>query len=220
MQIQLSWNDPIAGLQQSQLATPIAIGSNPTVLPQAVNGQAVSPLLLAGHNVAAYHALIEERDGEISITDQGSSSGSQVNGVALPSSTLVAGDRLTIGDYTMTVQFGSSPASRSSANEAAVGCDRQVGFLFKRRCGRTSTSGCPHCDEGRAADDYDPYFYEHNYYPGYGLYTRGYWGSNYYYERDRYSYDPDTRSIDFTEADAEAFEQEGDMDYEQSFDAS
>ena len=98
-------------------------------------------------------------------------------------------------------------------------CDRQVVFLFKRRCGRRSTSGCPHCQSGQIVDD--PFFYDYEtYYPGYGNYRRGYWGHDYYRNRDRYAYDSHNRSIDFTEADAASFEEEGDRDYEMDLDAS
>lgn len=100
------------------------------------------------------------------------------------------------------------------------GCDRQVGFLFKRRCGRTTRAGCPFCKGGRVQDN-DPYFYEdYDYYPGYGSYHRGGWGYPYYSNRDLYYYDRERGMMDFTEADAAAFESEGDQDYEMDMGAS
>lgn len=99
-------------------------------------------------------------------------------------------------------------------------CDRQIGFLVKRRCGRTSTAGCPHCRNGQVPIDQDPYMDDYDLYPGYGRYGRNYWGYDYYSNRDRYYYDPDSRRVDFTEADAASFEDETDQDYEMNLDAS
>ena len=99
-------------------------------------------------------------------------------------------------------------------------CTRMVGFLFKRRCNRTNPMGCRYCDGGRRGDDDDPYFHERSFYPGYGSYRRGCWGSRYYNNRDRYYYDPDRRDVDFTEADADTLTNETDTDYEQDMGAS
>lgn len=98
------------------------------------------------------------------------------------------------------------------------GCDRMVGFLFKRRCDRTSREGCPHCHGGRVYDD--PYFYEYDYYPGYSNYGRGSWGHSYYSHRDYYYYDHNRGQVDFTQADAAAFDTEADQDYEMDMGAS
>ncbi len=94
-------------------------------------------------------------------------------------------------------------------------CDRKVGFLFKRPCERTTPQGCPHCRNGQVTND--PYFYDYDLYPNYGRYGRGYWGYSYYRDRDRYSYNRDSRNVDFTEADAASFEDETDTDYETGF---
>lgn len=111
---------------------------------------------------------------------------------------------------------GQDPSGQFGADGT---CTRQVGFLFKRRCGRTSAAGCSHCQNGRVNND--PFFYDYDtYYPGYGSYRRGYWGHSYYRDRDRYYYDANRRSTDFTEADGESFEHEGDQDYEMDLDAS
>ncbi|MEO1093702.1 MAG: FHA domain-containing protein [Cyanobacteria bacterium J06638_28] len=99
-------------------------------------------------------------------------------------------------------------------------CNRKVGFLVKRRCGRTSTAGCPHCRNGQVPSNQDPYIEDYDLYPGYGRYGQNYWGYHYYSNRDRYYYDPDSRRVDFTEADAASFEDENDQDYEMNLDAS
>lgn len=119
---------------------------------------------------------------------------------------------------------GVASGSASMTNSEPFGpdgtCDRMVGFLFKRRCGRTTTEGCPHCRNGQVAADHDPYFYDYNLYPGYGYYGHGHWGHSYYSHRDRYFYNADNRSVDFTEADAAALEAETDTDYEMDLEAS
>ncbi len=127
---------------------------------------------------------------------------------------------------TQSPTLETEPASIGIASSVPAGfgadgtCDRKVGFLFKRRCGRTTTEGCPDCRNGQLAPDHDLYADDYAYYPSYGNYRRGYWGSEYYYNRDRYYYDPNTRNVDFNESDAASFAQEGDNDYEMDLDAS
>ena len=99
-------------------------------------------------------------------------------------------------------------------------CNRKVGFLFKRRCERTTTSGCPDCRNGQIDPDQDPYADDYAYYPNYGYYGYGAWGNSYYRDRDYYSYNASTRNVDFNESDAASFEREGDQDYEMDLDAS
>ncbi|HEY9880965.1 MAG TPA: FHA domain-containing protein [Leptolyngbyaceae cyanobacterium] len=109
----------------------------------------------------------------------------------------------------------------SEGNLGPEGCDRKVGFLFKRRCGRTSRDGCPYCDSGQSSGDPYPYFYsEYSSYPGYGTYHRGYWGHDYYAHRHDPGYYSNQERADFTEADAAAFESENDQDYEMDMGAS
>ena len=100
------------------------------------------------------------------------------------------------------------------------GCDRKIGFLFQRRCGRTDPTGCSYCQWGLASPDANPFRIEHGYYQGYGDYGSGSWGHDYYSRRDFYTYDPYTRSIDFNESDVASFEEEGDIDFENRLDAS
>ena len=110
--------------------------------------------------------------------------------------------------------------SAAAAFGADGTCQRQVGFLFKRRCGRTSTKGCRDCQNGRLNSERDLYAEEYAWYESFGDYSVGNWGDAYYYDRDRYSYDPATRNVDFNESDAASFEEEGDHDYEMELDAS
>ncbi len=216
MQIQLSWIDPATGKRsQPLLKTPIALGRKFTLMPQILEGERVSRVVLANDQVSDYHALIEFQDGEVLVFDQNSVTGTRINGSQLPSSELRNGDRLQIGPYDIRVSFTAATSSTVDSGK----CNRMVGFLFRRRCDRTSRIGCPYC--GSSEVDNAPYFYqEYSYYPGYGNYDSGSWGYEYYYERDRYSYNPETGNVDFTEADNPSLEMEADEDFELDMGAS
>ncbi|MEM0979229.1 MAG: FHA domain-containing protein [Cyanobacteria bacterium P01_H01_bin.58] len=255
MQVLLRWTDPNTGNSYApNLSTPIAFGRDFGSMPSAVGDQSVSRMVLKDNQVEQYHALLENIDGQLRINDRGSRVGTKVNGVPLPFQGVMAGDRLQIGPYDITVvsvenasaigvatpdpvisQSSPEPFSNAASLQGAdwaahqVGgdtfgsdgmCNRRVGFLVKRRCGRTSTAGCPHCRNGQVPIDQDPYIEDYDLYPGYGRYGQSYWGYHYYSNRDRYYYDPDSRRVDFTEADAASFEDETDQDYEMNLDAS
>jgi hypothetical protein len=217
VQIQLIWTDPNTGeRRQPQLETPIAIGRVFTEMPAEIEGKRVSRIVLADDRIANYHALIDVFDNELVITDRNSSSGTLINGVRLPSSTLVNGDRLQIGTIEIEIQ-SSTIRAQTPAPSGQWTCDRNIGFLIPRTCGRTERTGCPHCG---GDPNNDPYFSDRSYYAGYGSYNRGYWGSTYYSNRDYYVYDPVTGNVDFTEADNASLEMEGDTDFEMDMGAS
>lgn len=240
MQIQLIWTDPASGEErQALLAMPVALGRVLAALPASHEGQPVNPLLLEDPAVAEYHALLSVRnDTPLVTTPTGQTV--KLNGLPLPMATLLDGDVLEIGPFAMqlrivaeaaepvaeeigetgeTGETGEVGETGDAAEIGVGGCDRKVGFLFKRRCGRTSRVGCPYCDQ--ATTTADPYFYdEYTYYPGYGTYGRGYWGHSYYVNRHHYYYDAERGRTDFTEADAAAFEAENDQDYEMDMGAS
>ncbi|NJO18918.1 MAG: hypothetical protein HC838_01010 [Spirulinaceae cyanobacterium RM2_2_10] len=95
-----------------------------------------------------------------------------------------------------------------------------VGFLFPRRCGRTSREHCPHCQGGEIDDD--PYFLasERSIYPNYGYYGGSSWGSEYTEDLTPAEAQPgEASNYDFTEADAAAFAVTS-TDFEQDLDAS
>lgn len=214
MQIQLSWTDAETGSPRSPvLSTPIALGREFVLMPSVMEGQRVSRMVLSDDRVEPYHALIVERAGELLITSHGNAEVS-VNGVVLPSSTLIDGDHIQLGPFQIQVRCSVEQPSPSASGR----CNRMVGFLFKRRCDRTSSVGCPYCNQEH--EENDSYFYEHRWYSNYGSYHSGQWGYSYYHDRDCYSYNPDTRNVDFTEADSAAFTQEGEIDYEQDVGAS
>ena len=225
MRLQLTRTDLATGQSQtSVLETPIALGREFALMPGTLEGNRVSRMVLEDTEVADYHAMIDEQAEGLVIIDQSGGRGLRVNGVSTTTSPLQDGDHFQIGSYDLQVQLNpetaatSDEAAGASAFNSAGECDRKVGFLFPRRCGRTTTVGCPYCDSGQVNND--PYFYERSYYSGYGTYHSGYWGSNYYENRDSYSYNPETRNIDFTDADSASFEREADTDFEQDMGAS
>ncbi|MBD2387321.1 FHA domain-containing protein [Cylindrospermum sp. FACHB-282] len=193
MQIQLSWIDPNTEERlEPLLETPVAIGRQFAKMPQQSNGKKVSRLVIEDDLVADYHALIDWQDQELIIVDQNTISGIKINGVKLTKASLKNGDRISVGSCDIVISF---TASRE--------CDRMIGFLFKRRCGRTDTTDCPHCNQSYETD--------YAYYSDYGDYRSGYWGSDYYNQR---------RNIDFTEADGASLEDESDTDFERNMGAS
>jgi hypothetical protein len=237
VRIQLTWTDPSGKQRQPILEPPIALGSRFEAMPIGHEGQRVTRLVLPDGSVADYHALIKVHNDIPLIIGQNV----QINGLTLPTSTLLEGDVVKIGPFSLQVSFLpeeaaastiSQPVGSTVAPSAAMGvaplrtpdsepvgpegCDRKVGFLFKRRCGRTSRVGCPHCDEGGLSSD--PYFYEYNAYPGYGSYQQGSWG--YTYSIHSQGGSSGRGQADFTEADAAAFESESDQDYEMDMGAS
>jgi hypothetical protein len=203
LQIQLSWIDPnTEERREPLLEIPVAIGREFQEMPQESDGQRVSRVVIQDDAIADYHALIDWQNQELTISDQNSGSGIKINGVQLNSASLRNGDRIEIGSCEIVVSFTAT----------AWKCDRMVGFLFKRPCGRTDRIDCPDCN-----NSYDN---DYAYYSEYGYYRSGNWGSSYYDDRDRYSYDPETGNVDFTEADAISLENEQDEDFEQDMGAS
>ncbi|MBD2340872.1 FHA domain-containing protein [Calothrix sp. FACHB-156] len=202
MQIQLSWIDPNSEERREPLLeTPVAIGKTFAEMPQHIDEQRVSRIAIQDDLIADYHALIDWQNQELIITDQNTSNGIKINGVQVTGGMLTSGDRITIGACEIVVSFTAT----------AWECDRMVGFLFKRRCGRTDRTGCPDCEPA----------YENDYafYSEYGNYRSG-WGRDYYDDRDRYSYDPETGDVDFTEADAVSLEAQRDAEFETDMGAS
>ncbi|BAY13917.1 FHA domain-containing protein [Calothrix sp. NIES-2098] len=202
MQIQLSWIDPnTEERREPLLETPVAIGRVFEEMPQQINGQRVSRVAIADDLIADYHALIDWQNQELTITEQNTSSDIKINGLQVTGGILKNGDRITIGTCEIAIEFTAT----------AWECDRMIGFLFKRRCGRTDRIGCPDCNQ-TYEDDYA-------FYSDYGNYRSG-WGRDYYDERDRYSYDRETGNVDFTEADSVSLEDERDADFESNMGAS
>ena len=213
MLIQLIWEElETAGREQKPvLETPVALGRVLSAMPEVIDGIPVSRLVLKDNQIAGYHALIVESNGELLVVDQNTSTGTLVNGLSFPSCTVVDGDEMSIGFYTIRIQLGAN-----IRNATVEGCDRMVGFLFKRRCGRTKSDGCTYCRGGQS--DLDPYLSDRAYYPDHGRYDD--WGRTYYYQNDSALYNRENNEVDFTDSDAATFEDESDQDFEQNFGAS
>jgi pSer/pThr/pTyr-binding forkhead associated (FHA) protein len=114
MQISLTWEDPNSGQRRAPvLNTPIALGREFSQLPIEIAGRRVSRIQLEDGEISRYHALIDEENGQLFITDQNSSNGLRVNDETRLRHLLAPNDRLQLGSYTITLsQFG--PPSSSS----------------------------------------------------------------------------------------------------------
>jgi len=121
--VQLSWLE--VGTNQSvsmRLNLPIAIGKDVTALPDFVDAEQVSPLVLNDRSVSRYHLLLKIEQGNLVAIDQNSTNGVLVNGVLLNQSmglrqVLSKGDRITVGRYEIEIAFDLSPVS---ANQATI----------------------------------------------------------------------------------------------------
>jgi hypothetical protein len=194
LQIQLTWIDPNTGNRlEPLLQIPVAIGREFSQMPEQINGKMVSRIVIQDDLIADYHALIDWQNQELIIVAQSPIAGIKINDTRLTKASLKNGDRISIGNCDVLVSFGATIWE----------CDRMVGFLFKRRCGRTDTTNCPHCNQS--------YDNDYAYYSEYGNYRSEYWGRN---------YDHQHRSIDFTEADSASLENEQDAEFERHMGAS
>jgi len=213
--IKLSYTD-IATQKPEEIVvnTPVAIGCDIGQLPTKLEGQDVAHVLVFDASIAPYHALIREIEGRIVVRD-----------VERDRPIGVSKDRFKVGE----VRFAFEVLNEVLPEVATVGggtfnrvvdnshkCKKMVGFLFKRPCDRTSTIGCPHCNDG--GEDLNDYESDYVYYENYGDYND--WGHTYYRDRHYYHYDSNHRRVEFTEADNAAFESEGDRDFEQDYSAS
>lgn len=219
MQVQLQWPDPqTREIKRLVVATPVVLGSDPAQMPEFLGGQQIAQAVFKLPQIAPFHALIGLRSSELWVQDR-SGSGVKINNTRTRQGRIAWGDRLQLGSLILTIQSADSitPDSLDQRGE----CEQQVGFLFKRRCGRRERLGCPYCfgDPNRQEDPETLYADDYRYYPNYSSYNNpNYWG----YDSYRYgvSDDSELRQVDFTEADAEPFVEEQSMDYELSLDAS
>lgn len=215
MRIKLTWIDPNTGeKRQPSLETPIAIGRELTKMPAEIDGRKVSRMVIQDDLITDYHALIDSQNQQLMIYDQSNGKTISIDGEQLTTSLIQDDSHIQIGICTITVNYNSN----SDVNSQSIWeCDQMIGFLFKRRCGRTDTVGCVYCqNQLQTTSSYE----EYSYYEGYGNYSFGHWGGDYYKKRGSYSYDTETGNVDFTEADAGCFEIEGDGQFETDMGAS
>jgi pSer/pThr/pTyr-binding forkhead associated (FHA) protein len=114
MQISLTWEDPATGARRTPvLNTPIAIGREFSQLPAEIDGKRVSRIQLDGGKTSRFHALLDEENDRLVVTDQNSSNGIEINNIRQQRSQLQPGDRLTVGDFFLTVLEIGAPSSNS-----------------------------------------------------------------------------------------------------------
>ncbi|MEA5582955.1 FHA domain-containing protein [Nodularia harveyana UHCC-0300] len=191
MQIQLSWIDPnTEERREPLLTTPVAIGKTFEAMPEEINGERVSRVVIADDLVVDYHILIAWENPRLIVIAQDTNRGVKINGLQRNNGSLKNGDRLVIGTCEILVNLVGTDV-----------CDRMVGFLFKRRCDRTDATDCPYCHESYEED--------YAFYPDYGNYQFEEWGINQY-----------SANVNFTEADSVSLERERDGYFEYNMGAS
>ncbi|MEA5557146.1 FHA domain-containing protein, partial [Nodularia spumigena] len=107
MQIKLISENQVTEEQEEQVFTlPVAIGRDITQLPAVVNGETVSPVVLldSSKQISRLHAQISLENNQLYLEDK-SANGTELNGknVLKERHLLNSGDRLRIGNYTITV---------------------------------------------------------------------------------------------------------------------
>jgi FHA domain len=217
LRIQITFTEPGTGEQrQPVLELPVAIGKDFNIMPSELNGEQVSRLVIKDNLIADYHALIFWENNELIINNQRNANGFIVNNQQVTNAKLQNHDLIQIGICTLSINFDRTSIT-SEGNSESI-CEEMIGFLFKRRCGRTDRTNCGYCQNNTSTNT--NYYEEYSYYEGYGNYQRGYWGNDYYQQRENYSYNPETGNVDFTEADSTSFEEEIDGNFETDMGAS
>jgi pSer/pThr/pTyr-binding forkhead associated (FHA) protein len=114
MQISLTWEEPATGERRAPaLNTPIAIGREFSQLPIEIEGKRVSRIQLDDGQISRFHALIQEDNGQLIISDRNSSNGIQINDQPRLRHPLLPGDRIQLGSYTLTLMQVGPPSSSS-----------------------------------------------------------------------------------------------------------
>jgi hypothetical protein len=228
LQIQLSWIDPNTNVrQQPCLHLPVAIGRDFAKMPPTLRDNRVSRMNRVSRiaidcpEIEEFHAVIIWKNKKVTIVSRRSTKNLAVNGVWCAESPLTIGDKIFITPVEIEVKSiarGQPPKPPNLAQETkdrsveeTSGCDKIVGLLFPRRCGRKSSRNCPHCQGGTTNNN--PYFLnsEQSLYSDYGNYRPGDWSAEYYQGT--------VTTMDFTDADAVSFETHG-TDFEQDMGAS
>ena len=107
MQITLISENKLTQEQEKQVfPLPVALGRDITQLPAVINGETVSPVVLldSSKQISRFHAQITLENNELYVEDK-SANGTELNGEKLIKKrrALNSGDRLGIGNYTITV---------------------------------------------------------------------------------------------------------------------
>ncbi len=108
--VKLSWQDlKTHERREPTLSLPIALGRNFKSMPVVIQNRRISRIVINDKQVSRYHVLIDSKENDLVITDQGSSNGFFVNGKLKKNSVLANGDILEIGSHKITVTFTSIP---------------------------------------------------------------------------------------------------------------
>ncbi|WP_324703267.1 FHA domain-containing protein [Lyngbya sp. CCY1209] len=211
--MQLTWIEVESEQKRNPtFETPIAIGRTFGLMPSNLEGNRVSRLVIDGSDILDYHALLLERDGRLEIQPRRSQVNINGEFCSQDFCLLREGDRVQIGFYEIEITAIESDVIEPSLSAPeTIGCNRMVGVLFPRRCGRLNSEECPHCDGGEF--DNDPYFMsgERSLYENYGNYSSAEWINE--AEMEELG-ETEKIGFDFTEADAIAVEAEA-GDFEQ-----
>ncbi len=112
MRLQLTWTDPnTQQVRSPTLEPPIAFGRDFNEMPSALKGHAVRRMVLAGDQVAPFHAIAAEHKGHLVISDHSGGTETLVNGVAGSIQRVNDGDILTIGPFEIKVAFLTAPVA-------------------------------------------------------------------------------------------------------------
>jgi pSer/pThr/pTyr-binding forkhead associated (FHA) protein len=103
------WEDPVTGESKEPLLTvPIALGREFERLPELLEGQRVSRIVLNSLEVSRYHASIEIQQDQLVIIDRDSSNGIVVNGQKQTQIQIEPGDTIQIGNYQISIALPST----------------------------------------------------------------------------------------------------------------
>lgn len=129
MNIQLITENPITQEQeQKSFSLPIVIGREMSQLPNQIEGQNASPIILvdSSHQISRFHALIKYSNNQVILEDR-SSNGTLLNGekVIQQSRSINNGDVLQIGNYSLTVNL-QSPVGNNEESSTLFTSNSQI----------------------------------------------------------------------------------------------
>jgi pSer/pThr/pTyr-binding forkhead associated (FHA) protein len=139
LRLQLSWDDPATGeLRNPILSLPIALGREFAQMPERLDGERVSRVVLDSGEVSRFHGLIRHEDATIVVIDQNSRNGTRVNGSRQPRSAIANGDTLGIGPYDISITVLSDRTAPT-----AIASSPSILFPEARPSGAANRLGFP-----------------------------------------------------------------------------
>lgn len=146
MEIKLITENSVTEEQEQQVFTlPIVMGRENSQLPNSLEGQQTSPIVLfdSTSEISRFHAVIKELNGQIILEDL-SSNGTRINGQKLvkESRPLKDGDIIQVGNYSITVSLVSSQTVISNPEGESIAFNSDTNIVpasAKRRDVKSST---------------------------------------------------------------------------------